>query len=224
MLSLLNPFIFVPKYSIPSINDLFKFTVSLTLTDTQANSKSGMRQNANHSVDDNQIKHTYYLNPVNNTTTQLKVDDVDLHETDNINDETRSENHSDSETILYAGGGILASSDMNAEFDGLCDEQKEIYALSFVVEDGGEKLSEFFRANGQPLTGVALGAVKKLLGGRAAVIFGEEYDMFDSENESVSFVASKIEALDSEFSKLVSSEKISLVSGKYIAENKEKFI
>ena len=119
---------------------------------------------------------------------------------------------------------VSDASDMNAEFDGLCDEQKEIYALSFVVEDGGEKLSEFFRANGQPLTGVALGAVKKLLGGRAAVIFGEEYDMFDSENESVSFVASKIEALDSEFSKLVSSEKISLVSGKYIAENKEKFI
>ena len=119
---------------------------------------------------------------------------------------------------------VSDASDMNAEFDGLCDEQKEIYALSFVVEDGGEKLSEFFRANGQPLTGVALGAVKKLLGGRAAVIFSEEYDMFDSENESVSFVASKIEALDSEFSKLVSSEKISLVSGKYIAENKEKFI
>ncbi len=119
---------------------------------------------------------------------------------------------------------VSDASDMNAEFDGLCDEQKEIYALSFVVEDGGEKLSEFFRANGQPLTGVALGAAKKLLGGRAAVIFGEEYDMFDSENESVSFVASKIEALDSEFSKLVSSEKISLVSGKYIAENKEKFI
>lgn len=119
---------------------------------------------------------------------------------------------------------VSDASDMNAEFDGLCDEQKEIYALSFVVEDGGEKLSEFFRANGQPLTGVALDAVKNLFYGRIAEIFEKEYNMFDSDNEEVSFAASEIESLDAEFSKLVSADELSAASGRFIAANREKFI
>ena len=31
------------------------------------------------------------------------------------------------------------------------EERKMIYALSFVVEDGNEKLSDFFRINGMPI-------------------------------------------------------------------------
>ena len=91
---------YVPKMTmwLNNFNDLFKFTVQLTINDSANNSKSGTRQNANHFVDDNQSQNTYYLNPANASTPNLKVDDVDKNETDNIRDETRSENHNDSET------------------------------------------------------------------------------------------------------------------------------
>lgn len=57
-------------------NDLFKFTVQLTATDTQDNNFSGNNQN------------TYYLNPVSRNTENLKVSDVDKNE--NSRNETKS--------------------------------------------------------------------------------------------------------------------------------------
>lgn len=119
---------------------------------------------------------------------------------------------------------VSDAEDMNAEFESFTSGQKAIYALSFVAEDGGEKLSEFFKSNGQPLTGAALDAVKNLFGGKVAEIFEAEYNAFDSENEEVSFVVSEIESLDAEFSKLISTEELSAVSGRFVAENKDMFM
>lgn len=119
---------------------------------------------------------------------------------------------------------VSDAADMNAEFESFTSGQKMIYALSFVAEDGGEKLSEFFRANGQPLTGAALDAVRTLFDGRVTEIFEAEYNAFDSDNEEVSFVASEIEALDSDFAKVISAEELSAASGRFIAENKDMFI
>ena len=119
---------------------------------------------------------------------------------------------------------VSDAADMNAEFESFTSAQKMIYALSFVAEDGGEKLSEFFRANGQPLTGAALDAVRTLFDGRVTEIFEAEYNAFDSDNEEVSFVASEIEALDFDFAKAVSAEELSAASGRFIAENKDMFI
>ena len=119
---------------------------------------------------------------------------------------------------------VSDAEDMNAEFEKLGTEQKYVYALSFIAEDGGEKLSEFFRANGQPLTGVALDAVKKLFDGRVTEIFEAEYKAFDSDNEEVSFIASEIDALDAEFAKVISAEEFSAVSGRFITASREKFI
>ena len=55
-------------------------------------------------------------------------------------------------------------------------------------------------------------------------IFEAEYNAFDSDNEEVSFVASEIEALDSDFAKVISAEELSAASGRFIAENKDMFI
>lgn len=55
-------------------NDLFKFTVQLTVRDVSEN--TGNNQN------------TYYLNPVNKTTTNLKVNDVDKSEATSTKDRT----------------------------------------------------------------------------------------------------------------------------------------
>ncbi len=119
---------------------------------------------------------------------------------------------------------VSDAENMNDEFDKLNKEQKYVYALSFIAEDGGEKLSEFFRANGQPLTGIALDAVKNLFDGRVVEIFEAEYSAFDSDNEEVSFVASEIDRLDDEFAKLITADGLSAASGRFIAENKELFM
>lgn len=119
---------------------------------------------------------------------------------------------------------VSDAADMNAEFDKLNDSQKEIYALSILAEDGSEKLSEFFRANGQPLTGVALSAVKKHFAGRAAEIFEAEFNMFDSDNEEVSYTEEEKNKLDGEFAEIMAAEKLSAAAGRIISADIEKFI
>jgi len=119
---------------------------------------------------------------------------------------------------------ISDAADMRAEFETFPQEKKEIYSLSFVAEDGAEKLSGFFRANGQPVTGNALSIFKKLFDGKAAQIFEKEYNAFDEDNEEASVIPEEIEKLDSEFSKLVSTDDIYAKAGNYIKENKDMFI
>lgn len=119
---------------------------------------------------------------------------------------------------------ISDASDMKGEFEKLTQEQKEIYALSFVVEDGSEKLSEFFKANGQPLTGAALTAFNRLFSGRACEIFESEYNSYDPENEAASVIPAEIEKKDSEFAELITSDAICEAAGGLIKENIEKFI
>ena len=119
---------------------------------------------------------------------------------------------------------ISDANDMEAEFESLNEAQRNIYALSFVVEDGEAALSSFFRANGQPLTGASLNAVKKLLEKNAYDIFEKEYNAFDSDNEEVSMIPEEITALDKGFSQLVTSDEICRVAGRYIKENIEEFI
>ena len=119
---------------------------------------------------------------------------------------------------------ISDAADMTAEFDALTDEQRNIYALSFVVEDGANALSGFFKANGQPLTGTSFNAVKLLFGEDICAVFEKEYKAFDSDNEDTSFFPEEISALDKEFSQLVSADEICRVAGLFIKENIAKFI
>lgn len=119
---------------------------------------------------------------------------------------------------------ISDAADMNAEFEKLTDEQKEIYALSFVVEDGSEKLSEFFKANGQPLTGCALKGFTRLFDGKAAEIFTYEYNAYDPDNETSSLIPAEIEKNDAEFAQLITADAICNAAGRIIKESYEKFI
>ncbi|MBR3817531.1 MAG: hypothetical protein IKJ41_00115 [Clostridia bacterium] len=119
---------------------------------------------------------------------------------------------------------ISDANDMEAEFESLNEAQRNIYALSFVVEDGEAALSSFFRANGQPLTGASLNAVKKLFDGEVSVVFEKEYNAFDSENEDVSMIPDEIIVLDKKFADSVSADEICRVAGRYIKENIGEFI
>lgn len=119
---------------------------------------------------------------------------------------------------------ISDAADMNAEFDSLTQEQREIYGLSFVIEDGGEALSAFFRTNGQPLTGAAYSAMERIIGGRAFEIFDAEYKAFDPENEEASYEPEKTAVLDGEFLDVISENELCTKAGNYIKANVEKFI
>lgn len=118
---------------------------------------------------------------------------------------------------------IAESSDMEQAFAALTQEQREVYSLYFVLEDGGERLSGFFAANGSPLTDTAYEAVKKLLPEGAAA-FEKELRAHDSRDETTSYIKSDIEKWDDEFASAVSTESIARAGGKYISENFEKFI
>lgn len=119
---------------------------------------------------------------------------------------------------------ISDAADMNAEFDKLNDEQKRIYALSYVIEDGSENLSNFFKSNGQPLTGAALTAFKKIFSGKAAEIFEFEYNAYDEDNEETSVIPEEIDKNNADFASLITAETICETAGKFIKENAEKFM
>lgn len=119
---------------------------------------------------------------------------------------------------------ISDASDMESEFAKLSDGQKMIYALSFVVEDGSEKLSSFFRINGKPVTDNALDAFREFFNGRAYEIFESEYNSFDPDNEEASVIPEETEKLDSEFASITDADAICAAGGKFIADNIEKFV
>ena len=119
---------------------------------------------------------------------------------------------------------VAEKADIMAEFESLTDEQKEIYALYSVVDDGSERLSGFFEACGKPLTDYALAAVSRLLDGDALSAFRKEYGAFDKDNETVSFIPEEIRKLDESFRELAPAEKICTDAGSFIKSNPEKFI
>lgn len=119
---------------------------------------------------------------------------------------------------------IANQSDMNAEFEKLSGEQKEVYSLYFVIDDGGERLSDFFEANGQPVTGCARSLLNRISEGRVCEIFEKEYLAFDRDDETTSFIPDEIKSLNKEFSELDPYDEICASAGNFIKENSEKFI
>lgn len=127
-------------------------------------------------------------------------------------------------TALNLQKRVADKADMNAEFEALTAEQKGIYSLALVVEDGAERLSAFFEANGQPVTGEARALLNKISGENICGIFEKEFLAFDRDDETTSFIPEEIKALDKEFAELDSYAEICSQAGKFIRENIEKFI
>ncbi len=92
---------------------------------------------------------------------------------------------------------------MNEAFAALSEPERLIYALGYVVQDTRKGLSEFFRANGKPLTPKAYDAVTQLVGGEYAALFAQAYDAFDEDNEAVSLAKPQVQAWDEAFEALV---------------------
>ena len=94
---------------------------------------------------------------------------------------------------------LEAQENLRAAYDALPEHERLIYALGYVVQDGRENLSGFFKANGPPLTDDALEAALRFLDETSAGIFHREFRAFDERNESVSLVRETIDSLDSQW-------------------------
>lgn len=138
----------------------------------------------------------------------------------------------DDESLLFGAAAniqmaIEKEGDLTAAFNALPQYKQYIYALNYVFEDSGYKsLSSFFRCNGQPLTGAAANAVKDVAGQELYEIFEPMYNMFDEDNEEVSYDKMKILDLDEKFCALMDSEKSAILAkiAEYIRSNKDNFL
>ena len=119
---------------------------------------------------------------------------------------------------------VADKDDIMAEFNALTQEQKEIYALYTVIDDGVNRLSGFFENCTKPLTDVALESITRLLDGEAVEAFKKEFDAFDGDNETVSFIPEEIKKLDARFSELAPVDFICTKAGEFIKSAPEKFI
>ena len=116
---------------------------------------------------------------------------------------------------------------MNEEFLKLNEVKQNIYALNYVFEDSKyTTLSDFFRANGEPLTSIAQRAVSDVIGGEFEEIFISQFAMLDDNNEDVSFDENKVNLLDAQFCDFMKKEKESVLksASDYIRANYKQFI
>lgn len=110
-----------------------------------------------------------------------------------------------------------------AAFDSLNPCEQELYALYFALDESQSKLSDFFKANGRPLTTVADAVFSKLYPGEAAEIFRQEYLAFDSEDESTSFIPEQIKQLDERFAVSAAKTDFYAAAAEYICSNSNEF-
>lgn len=118
------------------------------------------------------------------------------------------------------------AADMYAAFDALSQPEKYAYALGYVFEDGKNSLSDFFRANGEPLLGVAAEAVRDVIGEEFAEVFGKEYVMLDENDETTSVDNTKLEETDAKCKEIIGAEGAEIYGkvASYIRDNKDYFI
>lgn len=115
---------------------------------------------------------------------------------------------------------------MNEAFLKLNDAKQNVYALSYVFEDSKYiTLSDFFRANGEPLTSIAQRAVIDVIGGEFAEIFSQQFAMLDDNNEDISFDSEKVNELDARFCDFMKENKCPVIRTvvDYIKANFEQF-
>lgn len=114
---------------------------------------------------------------------------------------------------------IEKAADMTAEFESFTEEQKELYALHFVLEDGAEKLSGFFKMNGSPLTDYAKKAVERLYDGEAVTAFCREFSAYDERDEVTSLIPAEVEKNDEIFKRFTESSDLYSPAAEFILDN-----
>lgn len=115
--------------------------------------------------------------------------------------------------------------DMEERFGELPLSCKYVYTLQYLIEDTKDCLYEFFKKNGEPLTGLVSQAADEVFQNKKLTeIIKQEYNMSDDNNEEVSVDADEILRLDKEFAEIISTTDVSGLSAKYIREHSEDFL
>ncbi len=116
--------------------------------------------------------------------------------------------------------------DMTLAFSELSEVKRYVYALGYVFEDSKNALSDFFRANGEPLLSAANEAVKNVISGRFFELFSKEYIMLDENDITTSVDNTALKAMDDEFKALIEADgdKLYCKTADYIRANKYEFI
>ncbi len=115
--------------------------------------------------------------------------------------------------------------DMEERFEQLPLPCKYIYTLEYLTEDTKDGLYEFFKKNGEPLTGLASQAALEVFKSeRLSEIIKTEYDMSDDNNEEVSVDPDEILRLDGEFAEAIKEIDVSGLSAEYIREHCDDFL
>jgi predicted negative regulator of RcsB-dependent stress response len=89
--------------------------------------------------------------------------------------------------------------DINAAYEALPEPARFVYALYYFELDSVEKLSEFFRRNGKPLTVHAQAAVETVLGCKVSELYNLECAAFDEDDEITSLIPADIRRADDDF-------------------------
>lgn len=115
--------------------------------------------------------------------------------------------------------------DMDERFSELPLSCKYVYTLQYLIEDTKDGLYEFFKKNGEPLTGLVSHAADEVFQNKKLTeIIKLEYNMSDDNNEEVSVDAEEISRLDKEFAEIVNATDVSGLSAKYIRGHWEDFL
>lgn len=115
--------------------------------------------------------------------------------------------------------------DMEERFGELPLSCKYVYTLQYLIEDTKDGLYEFFKKNGEPLTGLVSQAADEVFQNKKLTeIIKQEYNMSDDNNEEVSVDADEISRLDKEFAEIIKVTDVSGLSAKYIREHSEDFL
>ena len=115
--------------------------------------------------------------------------------------------------------------DMEERFEQLPLPCKYIYTLEYLTEDTKDGLYEFFKKNGEPLTGLVSQAAREVFGNdELAQVIRTEYNMSDDNNEEVSVDADEIARLDGEFARLIKEVDVNSLAAGYIRAHAGDFL
>lgn len=115
--------------------------------------------------------------------------------------------------------------DMEERFGELPLSCKYVYTLQYLIEDTKDGLYEFFKKNGEPLTGLVSQAADEVFQNKKLTeIIKQEYNMSDDNNEEISVDSDEISRLDKEFAEIIKVTDVSGLSAKYIREHSEDFL
>ncbi len=97
--------------------------------------------------------------------------------------------------------------DLKGAFAELPINEQYIYTLNYLVLDGGEKLSEFFKKNGEPLISLAPQALEAI-GSPLAPTVKAMFAMFDKNDEETSYDEERMSEIDEQYKKQLNQEEL----------------